>query len=171
MHLSLFCPRDSCGAWISAEHPSRKPGRQDKLQVPIKGNIPHHLPGLPVPLPSCAQPCCLLSSSLRPLASAPVPFLCAYKLLFTLQNSAQVLPPLQNLPSPPSLTREATCSSLCDPVTLHTHLYYITVPTCLPPSPGSRQFSLESFTPLPDQHLMPARLPEIGSAPRMAHKM
>ena len=59
--------------------------------------------------------------------SAPVPFLFACKLLLTLQNSAHMRPPLQNLPSPPPLTREATCSFLCDPVALHTHLYYITL--------------------------------------------
>lgn len=37
--------------------------------------------------------------------SAPAPFLFPYKLLFTLQNSAQMPPPLQSLPSPPPLTR------------------------------------------------------------------
>lgn len=104
----------------------------------------------------------------RARPSAPAPFLFAYQRLSTLQNSAQMLPPLQNLPSPPSLTREATCPFLCDPVTLHTHCY-ITAPACLPPSPGSRQFTLESFIPLPDQDLMPERLPEIWSTPRMTH--
>lgn len=109
-----------------------------------------------------------LPSSLGARPSAPAPFLFAYQRLSTLQNSAQMLPPLQNLPSPPSLTREATCPFLCDPVTLHTHCY-ITAPACLPPSPGSRQFTLESFIPLPDQDLMPERLPEIWSTPRMTH--
>ena len=114
------------------------------------------------------SPALPLPSSLGARPSAPAPFLFAYQRLSTLQNSAQMLPPLQNLPSPPSLTREATCPFLCDPVTLHTHCY-ITAPACLPPSPGSRQFTLESFIPLPDQDLMPERLPEIWSTPRMTH--
>ena len=118
-------------------------------------------------MPSCAQPRCPSPALSGRRPSAPGPLLFACKLLFTLQNSAQMLPPLQNLPSPPSLTREATCSFLCDSVTLHTHLYYITAPACLPPSPGSRQFTFESLIPLPDLYLMPVRLPEIWSTPRM----
>lgn len=148
----------------------REPGQQDKLQALTKGNTPHHLPGLPGLVPSCAQPRCPSPALSGHRPSAPGPLLFAYKLLFTLQNSVQMLPPLQNLLSPPSLTREATCSFLCDPVTLHTHLYYITAPACLPASPGSRQFTFESFIPLPDQYLMPARLPEIWSTPRTTPK-
>lgn len=145
---STFFPREAFEAWISREYPltkpiastvsSQLPAQQTQRSITFLASQSQALhtlslaPSTPVEFSQAAVPEHFVRLPVNFNSPSKIQFICYHFCKTSL--------------SPPPLTREATCSVLCDPVTLHAYLYYLhhSINMSLPCSLGSKQSPSES---------------------------